>query len=346
MSSTGAFSIVRSTICLVYIMLRLRSADRRLAADIILTFFIICTTPAGPDEAGQDAKQGNTRDDDDDRDVARGGQESGSKEEDDAAAGPATRIFPFPTVDDDHCESPVEAYADIVPLLHYLQRNNNHPTGSTSTNLRIYDPYYCDGAVIRHLTSLGFPNVYNNKEDCYATWQNDKTNTLSQCDVLVTNPPYSGDHMERLLTFAVSRQWGDRPWFLLLPNFVHKKDYYQQLLVRAAAADVRKNSSNDNNYDDDDIRPFYLVPDKRYIYVPPKHFRAAKKSDVHKKSSPFVSMWYCWGGSSTRNEALIRSFSDFYGGVGGRAASSTEMKQNGCHLARSRSALRDLRRKR
>lgn len=206
--------------------------------------------------------------------------------------------FPFPTLADDHCESPVEAYADIAPLLSFVYHNPR--------NLRIYDPYYCDGSVVRHLASLGFPSVYNRNEDCYERW---RQKTTPDFDVLVTNPPYSGDHMERLIEFAVQTK---RPWFLLLPQFVHKKDYYRNLTDR--------------------ISPFYIVPDKRYVYLPPKQFRPAKKSDVHKKSSPFVSMWYCWGGSNATNDALILSFL-------GKQSSLN------CQLARSRSALRDLRRK-
>ena len=52
---------------------------------------------------------------------------------------------------------------------------------------------------------------------------------------------------------------------------------------------------------------------------------------MHKKSSPFVSMWYCWGGSDERNVELMNAF---------RNSSAT----NDCDLARSKSALRDLRR--
>jgi hypothetical protein len=36
---------------------------------------------------------------------------------------------------------------------------------SFQSELRIYDPYYCDGSVIRNLAELGFTNVYNKKED-------------------------------------------------------------------------------------------------------------------------------------------------------------------------------------
>jgi len=196
----------------------------------------------------------------------------------------------------------LEAYRDIAPFLAQL--------GIPPDQLRIYDPYYCNGAVQRHLHSLGFPRVSNEKVDCYEQW-NDKNNNLPQFDVLVTNPPYSDNHMERLVQFVTSSQYGtNRPWFLILPQWVHKKDFYVQCI----------NSSG--------MRPFYLVPRKRYVYQPPKDFRAPKKSDVHQKSSPFCSMWYCWGGSAARNEQLIRLL---------RSAT--------CDLARSKSALRDLRRK-
>lgn len=205
--------------------------------------------------------------------------------------------FPFETDPDDHCESPLEAYKDITPLLKVV--------GSKAS---IYDPYYCNGRVVQNLKDLGFDNVYNRKEDCYKVWESE---TCPSFDLLLTNPPYSGDHMEQLMRFLTSSSFGSRPWFLLLPQFVHKKDYYQKMTSK--------------------IRPFYIVPKKRYIYLPPKSFRESKKSDTHKKSSPFVSMWYIWGGSQQANEKLLAAAQ--------RGCSST------CDVARSKSALRDLRRK-
>jgi hypothetical protein len=204
--------------------------------------------------------------------------------------------FPFPTDSDDHCETPREAYEVIVPLLNKLKTKNTC----------IYDPYFCDGAVKKNLTALGFDNVYNKKEDCYNAWKNNSTPPF---DVLVTNPPYSADHIEKLIKFVSSTS---KPWFLLMPNWVVKKDYYQ-----AATAT---------------IRPLYLVPHQRYVYLPPNNFRPAKKSDVHKKSSPFVSMWYVYGGDNTDVEQLVRAFYQ---------STASEV----CDLARSKSALRDLRRK-
>jgi hypothetical protein len=111
------------------------------------------------------------------------------------------------------------------------------------------------------------------------------------------------------LHHVTSRNFGNRPWFLLLPTWVHKKDYY-----KAATCN---------------IKPFYVVPRKRYTYLPPKQFRQKKASDVHRKSSPFVSMWYIWGGTHERNEELIRNYQN----------------DGHCDLVRTKSALRDLRRK-
>ena len=62
------------------------------------------------------------------------------------------------------------------------------------------------------------------------------------------------------------------------------------------------------------------------------NFREKKVSDVHKKSSPFVSMWYIWGGTTEMNDLFIKTF-------------QKECGNTKCELARSKSALRDLRRK-
>lgn len=218
--------------------------------------------------------------------------------------------FPFPTDPDDHCESPLVAYTDIAPLVRRAMAD--------APNGIIYDPYYCNGSVSGHLQSLGFPNVYNRKEDCYTVWST--PSQYPSFHALITNPPYSADHMERLLHHITSPSFGTRPWFLLLPNWVVKKDYYQRCTTH--------------------IHPFYIVPTKRYVYVPPKHFRTAKPSDVHKKSAPFVSMWYIWGGTIPRNEELIRLFHRTVGHGSGSGPIEAL-----CQLARSKSALRDLRRK-
>lgn len=223
-------------------------------------------------------------------------------------------VFPFVVDPDDHCESPLVSYKDIKPMLDYLAKSRR------KASLAIYDPYYCNGLVRENLLEIGYSNVYNKKEDAYKTWDEyDDSQPYPSYDVFITNPPYSGDHPERLVRHLTedSRTKG-KPWFLLMPQFIHKKDYYTKILA------TKKNKHNG-------IMPFYLVPKKRYVYLPPKDFREKKASDVHKKSSPFVSMWYIWGGSEKMTEELIRAYEN--------------SSDRNCDLARSTSALRDLRRK-
>eukprot|EP00041_Stephanoeca_diplocostata_P027941 m.779964 g.779964 ORF g.779964 m.779964 type:complete len:223 (+) comp23280_c1_seq2:393-1061(+) len=130
--------------------------------------------------------------------------------------------LPFETDDADHAETPLNAYKDIVILLDVFARNIN----KTRTSLRIYDPYYCDGSVIEKLGSLGFKNVINRCEDFYA---NIEHGTVPDHDVLVTNPPYSADHMERILKFCATEN-GCKPWLVLMPHFVYTKNYYGKTL--------------------------------------------------------------------------------------------------------------------
>jgi hypothetical protein len=92
--------------------------------------------------------------------------------------------YPYDVDDDDHCESPVEAYADLAPLLTKVALE----MGKTPATLRIYDPFFCEGAVVSRLASLGFSTVYNKPEDFYAKVD---SNTIPEYDCLVTNPPYS-----------------------------------------------------------------------------------------------------------------------------------------------------------
>ena len=123
---------------------------------------------------------------------------------------------------------------------------------------------------MERLGELGFGKVINENKDCYKEWD------TMQYDILVTNPPYSGDHMEKMVQFLARKK---KPFAFLVPNFVVKKPYHRTLLEPS--------------------RPFFLLPKSRYVYLPPKNFREKKKSDTHKKSSPFVSIWHCHAGAMT-----------------------------------------------
>lgn len=224
-----------------------------------------------------------------------------------------TTKFPYEVDADDHCESPFIAYSDILPILEEMAKLEM----KKKRKLVIYDPYFCNGAVVEHLQTLGFSKVYNRKEDAYKTWDpNDNSQPYPKYDVLVTNPPYSGNHPERLITHLQDERMRGKPWALLMPNYIYKKDFYKDLVSKISNLEA--------------MQPFYLVPKKRYVYTPPKHFREKKVSDVHKKSSPFVSMWFIWGGSSEKTKSLIKSYSS--------------QSNSSCNIARTTNALRDLRR--
>ena len=111
-----------------------------------------------------------------------------------------------------------KAFQDIEPLLFALAARLKKP----KADLRIYDPFYCEGSMVAHLNALGFASVHNRNEDFYEVR---RRGAVPEHDVLVTNPPFSGDHVERLLRWAREGN-GGRPFLLLLPNFVATKGWF------------------------------------------------------------------------------------------------------------------------
>ena len=112
--------------------------------------------------------------------------------------------WPFETNYNDHFETPQAAYADVLPLLSACARQA-HGDGAGLETLRVYDPYYCQGAMQRALAALGCArdNLINENRDFYADVA---AGTLPPHDVLLTNPPYSADHKQRLLAFLLAQQ--------------------------------------------------------------------------------------------------------------------------------------------
>jgi len=212
---------------------------------------------------------------------------------------------PFETDADDHCETSPEAHENITNFLKALCGQ----LGKTPSELVIYDPYYCAGGTRRNLALIGFTNVINRNEDFYKVIEESR---VPEHDVLVTNPPYSADHIERCLTFAAENlaAYG-RPYMLLLPSYVIHKDYYLPALLTGGSRGKEKSkelelskaaeeSSDDDNDDDDDgikrhgggkgraqVLPFYIAPKKRYYYWTPKAMvkaRAANKSQTEESA--------------------------------------------------------------
>jgi len=194
----------------------------------------------------------------------------------------------------DHCETPFAAFRDIEPFLFRLAAARKMP----KARLRLYDPYYCEGSVKRHLGALGFEEVYNENEDFYARVDE---GTVPEHDVLVTNPPFSGTHIERILDFC-ARENRDRPWMLLLPSFIARKKDFPALVG--------------------DAQPVFLVPNKKYTFWSPgRNFttgRAGSSASADgKETAPFECCWYLWLGTGVSVEEVRRWWDKKYKGPSG-----------------------------
>lgn len=201
----------------------------------------------------------------------------------------------------DHCETPRRAYQDIVPVLDQIAAS----CGKTRRDLIIYDPYYCDGGIKEKMKSLGCHNVINENRDFY---HDISENTIPKHDVVVTNPPYSGDHMGKMLQFVSNNrgkgtakgnnQSSCIPFLLLLPHYVYTKPYFQEYFQSDARGTISDNSNKVGN--EQQLKElFYLVPknNHRYSYEPPSWVSHESGSTALGRgktvTAPFPSFWYC-----------------------------------------------------
>ncbi len=204
--------------------------------------------------------------------------------------------YPYPTDYNDHFETPQRAYNDIYPLLQYCLARNKNNNRSNEADI-IYDPYFCTGstATLMEKTfasnkqSLPLPTpvrIHHKKTDFYVDI---KQNRFPQYDILVTNPPYSGNHKERCLEFAVNQlKSNGRPFFLLMPNYVSTKDYFKKITFAKT------------------IQVIYIAPSSKcpYEYIHPEGTGHAK--------SPFESVWFCGVSGNEDMKALKDAFVKFH----------------------------------
>jgi hypothetical protein len=121
-------------------------------------------------------------------------------------------------VDIDDRETPLAAYEDIAPLL-----TLHSSSSSSSSSDVIYDPFFCRGTTALRLQSLGFRNVVHRQSDFYRDVEEDR---LPAFDLFVTNPPFSGDHLERVFRFAMAC---GKPFCLLVPQYCARKRWFFSL---------------------------------------------------------------------------------------------------------------------
>ena len=239
---------------------------------------------------------------------------------------PPKLSYPYKVDYNDHFETPLIAYTDILPMIDAVativeesnddrskkkkkkkkkrrhQQSNtmdndqsdepnnqkimiNTDNSSSSSSSRhdhiIYDPYYCNGRTKRLLHNLGFTNVQHEKRDFYKDIIN---KTVPFFHTLVTNPPYSQDHKEKCVTFAVEKlrqpKGGSTPFFILMPNYVACRNHFRTAIAKKNG----KYSSQDDN-DDDPSDIMYVVPSIPYEYEHPE--------GTGKDVPPFASIWFC-----------------------------------------------------
>ena len=172
--------------------------------------------------------------------------------------------LPWDCDDGDHCETPALAYAHIAPILALVASSLG-----TSSNLKLYDPYYCAGSASTHLRALGFPDVYNRPVDFYAA-QSSTPPDIPPFDLLVSNPPFSKDHPRRCMSYALN---SGRPFLLLLPNYEACSTWLSELLK----------SCNQ--------QLLYLAPHKRYVCRSPPSLRCGSNKAL-KYVAPFPLLWF------------------------------------------------------
>lgn len=225
---------------------------------------------------------------------------------------------PFKASFNDHFETSLEALRDVCPALEELRALTRPSTPELFT---LYDPYYCAGTIVDLWGQLGFARVLHENRDFYEDVE--KGTVPGPYDVLVTNPPFSDDHIPRLMRFLLG---SGKPWAFVAPDYIAAKDWYVDIIRehfeaapptgkgdihatarRAAPAAVFAPppfllASDSTSADATTtttaskakvgVEPFYIVPRAVYDFKHPL--------GVGKEHSHFRSMWYVWMGRHTK----------------------------------------------
>jgi len=128
-------------------------------------------------------------------------------------------------------------------------------------------------------------------------------------DILVTNPPYSGDHKERCLEFAVNQLCNSsRPFFLLMPNYIATKEYFRKTVL-----ETKK------------VQDVYIIPS------PGESYEYHHPEGTGKPLSPFESVWFVGVSRRTSLKPLRGSFVGFHSkqstDAGSRARIATSLDE-------------------
>lgn len=176
---------------------------------------------------------------------------------------------PFPADYNDSFETPEAAIRDIIPALTFIAGELLKPLSA----LRVWDPFFCTGAIAKHFVACGVPNVTHVHEDFYKVISEGR---IPPYDVLVTNPPYSADHKEKTLAFAAASK---KPYLLLLPAYVSTKAWFGATTAVAP--------------------PFFASPSRTapYAFTHPE--------GTGKSAPPFASLWIVGGLAQNKATDLV-----------------------------------------
>jgi hypothetical protein len=130
------------------------------------------------------------------------------------------------------------------------------------------------------LNDIGYTNVVHENADFYGLITR---GDFPRHDVLVTNPPYSEDHIGRLLDYVVSTEIPihERPVCLLLPNWVSRKAEYESTFVAPLTSMG--------------FELLYLGPLVPYKYAMPSFVTMEERPDhvgTNGETMPYLSSWY------------------------------------------------------
>lgn len=107
-------------------------------------------------------------------------------------------------------------------------------------------------------------------------------------DVLVTNPPYSGDHKQKLLTYLQNRRV-QKPFALLLPAYTVTKSYWREFVDAIENKNKRAGGTGHGSF-------MYILPAISYSYDHPE--------GTGHKIPPFYSAWLIGGFSDMKRYIL------------------------------------------
>ena len=140
----------------------------------------------------------------------------------------------------------------------------------------VYDPFYCQGGIRNLYEKIGITNFIHEKRDFYADVE---AKRVPDYDILITNPPYSQDHKEKIIAFVAD---SGKAWALLMPNYVANKSYFLDQVSSMGSSresvGLRPSSGSLFHFSivfrnlcslNSDM-PFFVVPDIKYEFSHPE----------------------------------------------------------------------------